>query len=1080
MERGDWSFLSKHWQLKVQGGNYYLADDSKLAKKLKLPLRLFVYEDIERGEVVILSSSDGERYKGAALFDAPEMLVDDASLTEFRLSEEETDRWLFEELSPRRVVWDITLKPESDAWMDLLKVERTSLSAQDAQAGMPAPLMRMSSPPPEHTNDIWLSLNGAQLNVFAPQGVSNIEVYACNDLISNAWNVAVENLHPHPTNPATWNAGGGTVRFFRAGNMDIDTDSDALCDAREQFVHKTDETNADTDGDQMPDGWEIEHGLNPLLAADGAADMDGDGLNNASEYELGTEVNDQDSDGDTLPDGWEVLQGLNALDATGPNGATGDPDGDGLDNAGEQTTGTQANNPDTDEDEMPDGWEVTYDLNALDSSDADEDPDDDDIPNRSEYDLQTDPKELNNVLTPPLEEVALEYRSLSVSVPKFGWEDFDTNAPVRVFRTRTEQYEKHTHYYEGHASSSWGLEDIDISRQKQEIVDNSGVQTNHYQGSYYSYEQAVLDSGDPYGSQTETTTGTCQPDGSFSGTVTWDAGAAGSGSYPFSNLSISPPEANTVVSATEKSSGYIPTTEDYTSGGEETTLTLSNEYTTSELLTHAENLLSSQSMPDWSIGLSYSFAMTNWVTNTLNSSGLRDLSTNETSVSLGRTEYRYRFLGEVDKIYKFDSIQLFTLEGTTTSQVHKICEPVFVRATGAMQYFESAEFVLDPPQEDGAVSLGILSVELKEVSFSGTKYHAVKKDDSSGDYTAPHWQDNSSPLDGDADDAGDKKYPICFTRNTKMKVSAKWRIELSGLGITVKVKGDGPGNLDFPETTATISGNDLTITDVECSNPFVNEVDFFDPMSIAWSFSVDGGSTWCAAGTSANQTYVTLGDPLTTVFHTLAHLGCKNADGESSVAGTADGVYGEFTDRVVRRLLDNKQMTYWFNNQMGATETAGILQRLDANGNCQAWSALVRDSFKVQGISADRIRALPDSAYDWSILVKDWQINDPPSGSGGYPYIVGADAFDQNGVPGQGNSNPPGAFNGHWITLCNGCYYDGSYGAPKVSGADKDKDYEDGSLDGYGASLPPSTGTGVRKNDVSASSPSELDYQVDN
>lgn len=378
------------------------------------------------------------------------------------------------------------------------------------------------------------------------------------------------------------------------------------------------------------------------------------------------------------------------------------------------------------------------------------------------------------------------------------------------------------------------------------------------------------------------------------------------------------------------------------------------------------------------------------------------------------------------------------------------------------------------------VSFSILSVELKEVSFSGTKYHTVKKDDSSGDYTAPHWQDNSSPLDGDADDPGDKKYPICFTRNTKMKVSAKWHIEPSGLGVTVKMKGDGPGNLDFPETTATISGNDLTITDVECSNPFVNEVDFFDPMSIAWSFSVDGGSTWCDAGTSANQTYVTLGDPLTTVFHTLAHLGCKNADGESSVAGTADGVYGEFTDRVVRRLLDNKQMTYWFNNQMGATETVGILQRSDANGNCQAWSALVRDSFKVQGISADRIRALPDSAHDWSILVKDWQINDPPSGSGSYPYIVGTDAFDQNGVPGQGNANPPGAFNGHWITLCNGCYYDGSYGTPKVTGADKDKDYEDGSLDGYGASLPPSTGTGVRKNDVSAGSLSELDYQVDN
>jgi len=38
----------------------------------------------------------------------------------------------------------------------------------------------------------------------------------------------------------------------------------------------------------------------------------------------------------------------------------------------------------------------------------------------------------------------------------------------------------------------------------------------------------------------------------------------------------------------------------------------------------------------------------------------------------------------------------------------------------------------------------------------------------------------------------------------------------------------------------------------------------------------------------------------------------------------------------------------------------------------------------------------------------------------------------------------------------------------EVSGANKDKDYEDGSLAGYGESLPPSNGTGVRKNDTSA------------
>ena len=40
-----------------------------------------------------------------------------------------------------------------------------------------------------------------------------------------------------------------------------------------------------------------------------------------------------DADGDGLPGAWEAANGLNDNDATGANGATGDPDGDGLTNA---------------------------------------------------------------------------------------------------------------------------------------------------------------------------------------------------------------------------------------------------------------------------------------------------------------------------------------------------------------------------------------------------------------------------------------------------------------------------------------------------------------------------------------------------------------------------------------------------------------------------------------------------------------------------------------------------------------------------------------------------------------------------
>ena len=69
-------------------------------------------------------------------------------------------------------------------------------------------------------------------------------------------------------------------------------------------------------------------------------DSDHDGLADIDERQLGTQPLVADSDGDGLPDGWEVINGLDPLSASGADGADGDPDADGSPNRSEWLAGT--------------------------------------------------------------------------------------------------------------------------------------------------------------------------------------------------------------------------------------------------------------------------------------------------------------------------------------------------------------------------------------------------------------------------------------------------------------------------------------------------------------------------------------------------------------------------------------------------------------------------------------------------------------------------------------------------------------------------------------------------------------------
>lgn len=74
-------------------------------------------------------------------------------------------------------------------------------------------------------------------------------------------------------------------------------------------------------------------------------DTDDDGLSVAEELALGLNPLLADTDGDTLPDGWEVHHGLNPNSPLGLDGAGGDPDGDRMSNSSELRAGTHPRDP---------------------------------------------------------------------------------------------------------------------------------------------------------------------------------------------------------------------------------------------------------------------------------------------------------------------------------------------------------------------------------------------------------------------------------------------------------------------------------------------------------------------------------------------------------------------------------------------------------------------------------------------------------------------------------------------------------------------------------------------------------------
>ena len=176
---------------------------------------------------------------------------------------------------------------------------------------------------------------------------------------------------------------GVEVNQYSSDALVPDTDGDGLTDGAEVNTHKTSPTKPDTDGDGLADGTEVNtHRTDPLKM-----DTDGDGLADGAEVNSHrTDPLKPDTDGDGLADGAEVnshrtdplkmdTDGDGLADGTEVNTHRTDPlkvdtDGDGLaDGAEVNTHRTDPLKVDTDGGSIADGVEVSRGSNPLQAKD---------------------------------------------------------------------------------------------------------------------------------------------------------------------------------------------------------------------------------------------------------------------------------------------------------------------------------------------------------------------------------------------------------------------------------------------------------------------------------------------------------------------------------------------------------------------------------------------------------------------------------------------------------------------------------------------------------------------------------------
>ena len=404
----------------------------------------------------------------------------------------------------------------------------------------------------------------------------------------------------------------------------------------------------------------------------------------------------------------------------------------------------------------------------------------------------------------------------------------------------------------------------------------------------------------------------------------------------------------------------------------------------------------------------------------------------------------------------------------------------------------------------------VATLVVREVSFSGSNTTLVS-DEQDTTFSAPHYLDANE--DGDADDPGERSYPISYVRGTNMVVGAKFTVSPALSCEKALVKAAAASAANLPATNATVSGNSILLPPSKTGR-LSDAITCLKPMSMHWEVSFDGGGSWMDAGTSTNTLYVTWARPVSSPhIHTYFDVGCEAAAGVSGTVGENDDVvlgriWTKFQTKSINRASDGRVLTYYgfydanrngiweegIDTDRNSPTTCHVTSAAElvrtTNGQCHSWAEFMHQVLCAQGLavvnekSTARVAVNAVPKREAFLAIKNWDKKDSgpwvPSrsdagmlGTNVLSSLPEHSAQDVAGVSGQGTSpNPPAGFGNHYIIKCADELYDPSYG---LGPFEEYQQYEHAAFDGiiqvstYGArriafltELPPSGSSNIK------------------